>query len=373
MGSVSIEQVQTGRQLKEFIELPWKIYRSYERWVPPLKSEVRRLLDTRKHPFWKSAQGTLFLARRSGDVVGRIAAIVDRSYNDFHKESVGVWGFFECENEAETAAELFSTARDWVRDKGMTFFRGPMSPSINYEVGMLVEGFQYPPVIMMPYNPSYYLDLAKTCGLEKEKDLIALNVVGEKAYSQRVERLARRIMRTQKVTVRHFNKKDLYADARLINDIYHESWADNWGYVPLNDAEVGQLAANLNRIGDPDLVFFLYYQDEPVGVCMLLWDINPLLKALNGRLGITGIIKFLFYRRFATGARGVLFGFKKKYRKIGLPLVAFDHVRRIHMEKNFQYMELGWNLEDNAAINQFDEEVGGQVYKRYRVFGNPIC
>lgn len=372
MGRVVIEQVESKAQMKQFVDLPWKIYRTYENWVPPLKSEVRRLLDTRRHPFWKFGERALFVARRDGDVVGRVAAIIDGNYNKYHNERVGVWGFFECENDAESAAQLLSSAKAWVSNKGMTFFRGPMSPSINYEVGMLVEGFQYPPVIMMPYNPPYYLDLAEACGLEKEKDLVALKTRRDHMRSDRVERLARRVIRTQRVTVRSFNKKDFEADARLLKELYDESWSDNWGYVPMSDEEAAELGKNLKRIGDPDLVFFLYYRGEPAGVCMVLWDINPVLKKLNGRIGLTGLLKFLYYRRLITNVRGVLFGFRKKFRKLGLPLVAFDYLMRQQLKKKFEDVELGWNLEDNDAINQFDKEIGGQLYKRYRIFGNPV-
>ncbi len=373
MGLVEIEQVGTRTQMREFIELSWRIYRSYENWVPPLKSEIRRLLDTGKHPFWKFGERELFLARRRGEVVGRIAAIIDPNYNHYHNEKVGVWGFFECENDENTAAALFSAAKDWVSAKGMNFFRGPMSPSTNYEIGMLVEGFQYPPVIMMPYNPPYYLDLAQACGLEKEKDLIALKTRRDHMRSDRVERLARRIVRTQKVSIRPFDRKHFGADVRLLKEIYEDSWSDNWGFVPLSPDEVDELAKNLKKIADPDLVFFLYYRDEPAGVCMVLWDINPVLKKLNGTLGITGLIKIMFYKKLIRNVRGVLFGFKKQYRKLGLPLVAFDYLMRIQAEKKFVDVELGWNLEDNDAINQFDTEIGGKVYKRYRIFGNPIA
>lgn len=373
MARVEIVPVTGRSELNEFVDLPWKIYAEYPNWVPPLKAKVRHMLDLKRHPFWEFADRELYLARRGNETVGRIAAIINRNHNKYHDERMGVWGFFEAENDREIAGALFSAAEDWVRNKGMSFLRGPMNPSTNYEVGTLIEGFQYPPTVMMTYNPPYYTDLIESAGFGKEKDLLALIIEPSDRSSKRVERLARRIVRNNHITIRTANPNDIETELKLILDIYHESWADNWGFVPMTEGESKEMAKDLARIADPELIFFPYYHDEPAGVAMVLPDVNPLLKRLNGRIGLTGLLKIALYKKEITGLRGVLFGIRKAYQKLGLPLVAFDYMNRTGRSKNYQYLELGWNLEDNNAINQFDQEVGGRIIKRYRIYRKEIA
>jgi hypothetical protein len=179
MAGIEIVTVEGGSELKDFIDLPWRIYAEYPNWVPPLKKEVRRLLDPRRHPFWEFSERILFLARRGSKTVGRIAGIIDRHYNQFQSEKMGIWGFFECADDPEAAAALFSSVETWVHQKGMTFIRGPLNPSTNYELGLLIEGFNYPPALMMAYNPPYYPGLVESCGFTKEKDLLAFLIEGD--------------------------------------------------------------------------------------------------------------------------------------------------------------------------------------------------
>lgn len=368
MADIDVTLVNNRSELTKFIDLPWTIYDEHSNWVPPLKAEVRRLLDPQQHPFWQFSERALFLARRGTEVVGRIAAIVDGNYNQFHNERMGIWGFFECVDDEQVSRALFSEAEQWTLSKGMDFIRGPLNPSTNYEIGLLVEGFEYPPTIMMTYNPPYYGRLIESQGFVKDKDLIALMVEKNDRSSQRVERLARRIMRNSSITLRTLNMKDVEKEVALIGDIYMECWSENWGFVPMTQAEMGEMARNLARIADPDLVFFLYYNDEPAAVGLVVPDINPLLKRLNGKIGLLGLLKIALYKREIKGLRAMLFGVRKSYQKLGLPLVAFDYMNRTGREKKYHYLELGWNLEDNDSINQFDSEVGGKVLKRYRIY-----
>jgi hypothetical protein len=368
MNGIYVTPVRGGEDLNEFINLPWNIYADSSNWIPPLRGEVRRLLDTQRHPFWQFAERVLFLARRGEEVVGRIAAIVDRNHNRFHNERMGIWGFFECVDDKNVARALFTEAEEWILSQGMGFMRGPLNPSTNYEAGLLVEGFQYAPTIMMTYNLPYYEELVESQGFSREKDLIALIVKEGHQSSQRVERLARRIVHKSNVQIRPLNIKDLETEVALIGEIYTECWSNNWGFVPLTKAELGEMARNLKRFADPDLIFFLYYNDDPAGLGLVLPDINPLLKRLNGDIGLSVFIKIALYRKEVTGLRAMLFGIRKIYQNLGLPLVALDYMQRTGRNKNYQYIELGWNLEDNDAINQFDQEVGGKVTKRYRIY-----
>ena len=373
MRGVDIALVKDEADMKAFVDLHWKIYAGDSNWVPPLKAEVRKLLDTHEHPFWKFSRRAIFLARRGSETVGRIAAIVDDNYNRFHQEKFGAWGFFECENDPDAAAALFQSAEEWLRSQGMTFMRGPLNPSTNYELGLLIEGFEYPPAVMMNYNPPYYQTLVESCELTKEKDLRALLVEGLGFNSERVERLAKRVMKQNRVSIRTFNKKHFVSDLYLLREIYNDAWNDNWGFVPLTDEELTEIASNLRRIADFDLVFFIYLETEPVGVALVLPDINPLLKRFNGRIGVLGLLKILLYRKEIRGVRCALFGVKKQYQKLGIPLVVFDYMNRMGLQKKeYKYLELSWTLEDNAAINQFAEELGGRFYKRYRIFSKAL-
>lgn len=358
--------------MQAFMDLPWKIYARDPHWVPPLKKEVARLLDPEKHPFWQFARRRLFLAQRGNETVGRIAGIVDHNYNRFHDERMGIWGFFECAADNEAAAALFAAVEEWIRDQGMTFLRGPLNPSTNYEGGLLVEGFDQDPVFMMTYNPSYYPELVEAQGFAKEKDLLSFRVDRGWQPPPWVKRVARRIISKTNIQMRPMDLREFATELAHVKEIYHEAWFDNWGFVPMTDAEMDDLGRNLARILNPDLCFFLLDGREPVGVGMVIDDINPLLKRFNGKIGLLGWLKFLLFKKEIIGWRGLIFGIKKKYQQLGLPLVAFDYLFRMLAEnpkyKRYQYIELGWNLEDNDLINQWYLDGGVKVHNRYRVY-----
>jgi len=369
MTDIQIVQVQTPSDLNAFINLPWKLYRKHPNWVPPLKKYVRKLLDTKRHPFWQFSDQLLLLARRGSETVGRIAGIIDRNYNRYHNAGMGAWGFFECINDREVARALFSRVEDWVCGQGMTFLRGPLNPSTNYEVGLLVDGFDGLPTFMMPYNPPYYLDLVESAGFRKEKDLLSFIVDRNWEPPEWMEALGRRLREQGSVTVRSGDVKNLHAEIALMKKIYDESWAKNWGFVPMTDDEGSELAANLVRIVDPDFAVFIFFKNEPAGVGLAVPDLNPLLKRLNGKIGLIGAIKWLLYRKEVRGLRGLLFGVKEEYRQLGLPFVGLTHALQVARGSDrYDYLELGWNLEDNEAINKLEEEGGARPHKRYRVY-----
>ena len=369
MAGIEIITVEGESELKDFIGLPWRIYAGYSRWVPPLKKEVRRMLDPRNHPFWEFSERILFLARRGSETVGRIAGIIDYHYNQFHGEKMGIWGFFECADDLEAAAALFSSVERWVYQKGMTFLRGPLNPSTNYEVGLLIEGFDYPPALMMAYNPPYYPRLVESCGCSKEKDLVAFLIEGPYQLPEWMDRLGERLTKKKGVHIRPFRPKDQDSEFALIKEIYNASWSGNWGFVPLSDNEIRDIQKTVMKFADTDLAFFIYYDQEPVAVCVILPDLNPLLKRLNGRIGLLGLLKLLIYRGEIRGLRGLIFGIKEEYRQLGFPMLAFHHLYKIVRKKEkYHYLELGWCLEDNESINFLVEEACAKIYKKYRIF-----
>jgi hypothetical protein len=369
MAGIEIIAVERERELKDFIDLPWKIYAEYPNWVPPLKKDVRRQLDPRKHPFWEFSERVLFLARRGPETVGRIAGIIDRNYIRCHNENMGVWGFFECTDDEEAATLLFSSVETWARRKGMTFMRGPLSPSMNYETGLLIDGFDYPPAVGMTYNPPYYLKLIESGGCTKEKDLLAFLIDGEYRLPDWMEQLAERTAQKKGVRIRHVDPKRMDAEFDLIRDIYNDSWSGNWGFVPLTSNEMRDIQKSVTPFADPGLVFFMYCEDEPAAVCVIFPDVNPLLKCLNGRISPLGLLKVLIQWRKIRGLRLLMFGIKEKYRQLGLPMLAFYHIYKVAREQmKYQNLEMGWTLEENESINALIEEAGGKRYKKYRIF-----
>ncbi|WP_319585641.1 acyl-CoA N-acyltransferase [uncultured Desulfobulbus sp.] len=369
MAGIEIVTVTSRSELKDFIDLPWTIYADYPQWVPPLKKEVRRMLDPGTHPFWEFSERILFLARRGKKNVGRIAGIIDRHHNEFHREQMGIWGFFECADDPEAALALFSSVESWVRRKEMTFVRGPLNPSLNYEAGLLIDGFDSPPALMMPYNPPYYPRLIEACGFSKEKDLFSFIIDGEYRLPEWMESLAERLTRKKGIHIRPFRLKDPVPELALVREIFNDCWSGNWGYVPLSDHEIGVIGKSMVAIADPDLAFFIYYEDEPAGVCVILPDINPLLKRFNGRIGLSGLLKIALYRQEITGLRALLFGIKEKYRQLGLPLLAIRHLYEVVRKKGkYSALELCWTLEDNESINSLVEEAGARIHKKYCIY-----
>jgi hypothetical protein len=369
---LKIDIVQNKKDLKDFLALPWHIYKDDSCWVPPLLSEVKELLDTKKNPFWEHARKELFLVRKNGKVVGRIAAVVNDNHNNFHQEKTGFFGFFECINDYEVAKCLFDSAKEWCSKNNMKILRGPLSPSMNDECAFLLEGFDLPPVIMMAYTPPYYLELSERYGFKKAKDLYAFLFVEEEGIPERIIRIAEKVKKKTGVRIRAFDKKNFEKDVQSLKDIYNTAWEKNWGFVPLTEKEMDLTAKKLKSFYDPELVLFAEVNGEPVGVSVIVPDVNQMLKKLNGRLNLIGIIKALYYKRKIDGSRALIFGFKKEYRNFGLNAALFAETVLNGGRLGYKWCELSWNLEDNDLINNFDSAAGGKLYKKYRIYEMPI-
>jgi GNAT superfamily N-acetyltransferase len=365
---VTVTTVKTPAQMRQFLDLPFRLYRSNPNWVPPLKKEVRAMLDQKHHPFWEHARGELFLAEQDGRVIGRISAQVDDNYNRLWNERLGSFGFFECEDDQTAADVLFDAAAGWVRHQGMDVLRGPMSPSSNDEWGWLLDAFDQPPVLMMPYNPPHYPKLAELWGLVKAKDLLAFIKHSSTPMPQRFIELAEKLRQNPRISVRPVNMKDLPREMAIIKELYNESWQKNWGFAPMTNKEMDLLATNLKNFAEPEMVLLAFYDGKPAGLSITLPDMNQVLRRLNGRLGPVELVKFLYYRRRITGARALVFGFKQEYRRLGLPVLLFYQTEQFMRRRGYQWCELSWNLEDNRLINDFDRELGAEVYKHYRVY-----
>jgi len=370
-----VQQVGSKRDRSRFLRLPWRIYAGDPHWVPPLLAGMKDKLDARRHPFFKHAEAASFLAYREGDPepVGRITALIDRNHNEAHQDRTGFFGLFECLNDTEAARALVDAAADWCAARGMDTLRGPMNLSMNDECAMLLEGFDGPPVVMMPYNPRYYLDLMADCGMVKAKDLYAFKVLADKAGRERVQAALARLTNLEEFAFRPISKKSLVEDALKAADIYNRGWARNWGFVPWTEDEMKHMARDLVRFADLDLVLLAEHKGRAVGFAFALPDLNQvLIKIRNGRLLPFGIFRLLLGRKRITGVRALVFGIVPEHLHTGLAYILYDKLGRAITAKGYTWCELSWQLEDNQAINKFAASIGGEVYRKYRIWEKPI-
>ena len=282
MRNIHIENVKTKKDLKKFLYFPWEVYKDDPNWVPPLIVDMKEKLDRKKNPFFEHADMELFLAYKDNKAVGRIAAILDKNHNKFHNEKIVFFGLYESFNNLETAANLLDKVAEWGRERGMEVLRGPMNLSMNDECAFLLEGFDSPPVIMMAYNPPYYLELMEKCELVKAKDLYAFYMTRDHKTAEQVEAIVENARKKINVKIRTINMKNLAEEVKRIQFIYNNAWEKNWGFVPMTDAEMDHMAKELKPIIVPDLAMFAFINDQPVGFS-LSWP-DSLLARLEIRI-----------------------------------------------------------------------------------------
>lgn len=366
---LEVRPVRSRGELRHFIHLPWRIYANDERWVPPLISDMRTILDRNKHPYHQHSVSEYFLAWRGNEVVGRIAATINHRYDEVHGEGTGFFGFFESMNDPEAARVLLQTAEEWLSQYGAKRVLGPISFSTNEEapIGLLVEGFQHPQVLMTAYNPPWYADLIEGAGYSKEKDLLAFKITGATpppALARGVERLARR----SGISVRTFQVDRFDEELEAIKEIYNRSWEANWGFVPMTDAEFEYLARDFRPVLDPELCIIAEAEGQPVGFSLVLPDYNQVLRHLNGRLLPFGVFKFLWYRRKIEGIRILTLGLVPGYRRRGLDAMMYLRIFQAAKMRGYEWAEASWILEDNWDIQRGIERCGGEAYKRHRIY-----
>lgn len=373
MSDVRIQRVKSRADLKEFIRLPWRIYEGDPNWVPPLILDVKEKLNKRKNPFFEHADMELFLARRNKGLTGRIAAIVDDNHNAVHNEKVVFFGMYESVDDSATARALLDHAAAWGRERGMTTLRGPMNLSLNDECAFLLEGFDSPPTVMMPYNPPFYLDLMEKSGLSKAKDLYAFFMERDHVTADKVGAITERVRRETKFTLRTIDVARAEEEAESIAVIYNDGWENNWGFVPWTENEMRHMVKNLKRLADPSLVIIAEDRGRPAGFAFGLPNYNEVLQTMNGRLFPFGFIKFLLGRKNIKGLRAAVFGVLQAYRHTGLSYLLYDELNKNGIARGYEWGEMSWQLEDNEAINRFAVSIGGRIYKKYRIFEKEIA
>ncbi len=367
---VRIAPVRNRQDLHQFTQLPWQLYSDDPAWVPPLLFDLKKLLSPKKHPFHKHADVQYFLARLNGQVVGRIAAIVNHRHIQFHNESVGFFGFFESIDDQDVAQALLAAAEQWVGQRGVRSVRGPMSFSTNEECGLLVNGFNTAPMVMMSHHRPYYARLIRTAGYAKAKDLLAylIDLREDATIPERLVHGVQRLQRKQAITIRSIDVRRFEEEVRLLHGIYHRAWEHNWGFVPMTEAEVDLLAHTLRLVADPKLCLIAELDNRPVGFALALPDYNQVLRRMNGRLFPLGALKLLWYKRRIDALRVLLLGTNPDVRVRGLDAMLYLKLWQHVLAYGYRLVECSWILEDNWSMQRGLERMGARIYKTYRVF-----
>jgi GNAT superfamily N-acetyltransferase len=374
--------VTTKEQRRAFASFPWRIYKDDPYWVPPIFMDRLALLDPEKHPFWEHAEQQLFLAMRDDELVGTICAHVNHRHNETWGDKVGFFGFFEAIEDQAVAAALFDAASSWLREQGMEAIRGPENLSQNEECGLLVDGFDMPPVVMMMYNPRYYQDLIERAGFEKAQDLYAWDILTS-IFDYDVQRLPRKFVRVaeqarkrENLVVRNIDMKRFDEEVALAKIVYNRAWEQNWGFVPMTDHEIEHFGQEIKMILDPDLLVIAEVDGQPAGISLAIPDVNQaLLKARPQpnmwSLPLT-LVKFLWYRRKVDVLRALIMGVVPEYRALGIDALLYVETARAAFRKGYKRTEMSWILESNDMVNRILERIGGKIYKIYRIYQKPV-
>lgn len=374
--SIEIRKVTDSSGTKKFVNSQWNFYEGDPNWVAPIKMDRMKLLNREKNPFFKHADMQLFLAYDGKEIVGRVAAITNDNHNAIHKDKVGFFGFFESTNNQEVADKLFDAAVLWLKSKGMTDIRGPVNPSTNDEVGLLVDAFDMPPVILMPYNPPYYQQLIENYGFKKEKDLLAYILHHDTYASEKLTRMQQIVRDRKGITIRALNFKDgkqFKADVKTLKEIYNAAWQPNWGFVKMTDAEFDFLANDLKTIAEPKLTIIAEIKGKPVGFALSLPDINQSL-IYNKRGGILGAVWCLLTKKKKIDlTRIIVLGVLPEYQSSGIDAVLYHEIGETAFDLGMPKGEASWILEDNEMMKRgLETTMKGEVYKTYRIFQKAI-
>ncbi|HET6402692.1 MAG TPA: GNAT family N-acetyltransferase [Candidatus Kapabacteria bacterium] len=368
----TIRQISSKAEKRRFVRMLWDIYADDPNWVPPLEMDRMKLIDEEKNPFYSHADTRWWIAERNGKPVGRIAAIVNHNYNEVQNERAGFFGFFESVNDSVVAKSLFQHAEQWLREQGMNVVYGPANPSSNDEYGLLVEGFDRPPVFLMTYNPPYYAALIEQNGFVKDQDLYAYLLSQHTTRSEKLARVSKAMAERGKVTVRPMNTKRFKEEVESIKQIYNNAW-ENVGFVPFTDAEMDFLAKDLKQIYDPELVLFAEVDGKSVGFALSLPDVNQAFHSGNpiprGIMNLpVGIWKLFTKKKAIDTVRIIVLGVLPQYRNRGVDAMLYWETVNTAKRKGYQYGEASWVQETNIPMNRAAEMMNGIKYKTYRVY-----
>lgn len=373
---IEIRPIANKREFKQFFRFPWLHYSQDPNWAPPLLSIRRQLLDKAKHPAWQYMEGEYFAAWRGEEMLGTIVAFINHEHNRYQGENIGFFGMFETVNDPEVAQALLSAASQWTRARGAEAMRGPATFTTNEKCGLLIDNFS-PPVIMMPYNPPYYQELIEAAGFEKVMDLHCLymdrDLIAANDTLARLERLVSRAAKRSNINVRQFNGRDKKTEFKRFQAIYNAAWQENWGFLPMNEAELQSLVDDLGMLVEPDLAFFAEIAGEPVGFALSIPNFNEPLQRAYPRPGVPEwltMAQVAWHWKIRKSIRGVrmpLMGVKKQYRNKGVELAMFLALMKALLPSRYDYLDSGWILETNPLIG-ISVNLGSKIYKTHRFY-----
>lgn len=355
-----------GKGINDFIEFPFRLYSGDTLFSSPLKRDLKKDFSE-ANPFFKHAKVRFFIVKEDGKTLGRIVSIINTRHIQYHGEKAGFFGFFECINDFEVAKLLLDTVKTELISNDMTIMRGPMNFSTNEECGFLIEGYEFPPIIMTPYNPPYYNDYMERYGMRKAKDLFAFIHDVRERLPEKVLRVAA-IAEKRGITVRPVQKESFDSEMLIFKEVYNSAWDKNWGFIPLTDEEIYYLGSKLRDIVVPELVLIAEDNGVPVGFMGLLPDFNQVLRRMQGSLNPLSIVKALYYQRRITDLRLLLLGIKREYRHRGVDALLFREGFKGILKGGYKRVEFSWILEDNIPVQRLVEMIGARLYKRYRIY-----
>jgi GNAT superfamily N-acetyltransferase len=370
MSDVVVKPVQSRREKRLFLEFPWQHYGGDPHWIPPLRSDDKRLVGYRPHPFYEKNECQTFLAFRGGEVCGRIAAIHNRAHNEHFKEQRGFFGFFECCDDRHAAHALFDAARDWLARRDLRPIRGPTSPGLNYLAGTLIEGFDSPPTFMMPYNPPYYPALIEGYGFRKAQDLYAYSGTLDMLapVQAKLEPVAAQIVERLGVRIRTMNRWRFKRDVAEFLSVFNRSAVGHWGFAPFSQAEVDDLAKGLSWLLVPEMAVGAEVDGKLVGVAIVLPDYNPRIRQIDGRLFPFGFLRLLANKRKIKKVRSMTTNVLPEYHLLGVGLVLLRAMVPKGLEWGTTEVEFSWVAESNALSRGALEKGGAKRSKTYRVY-----
>ncbi len=371
--AVEVAPVRGRRLRREFVQLPYRFYRGNPHWVPPLIADEKNFIRPGRNPFLENNPVELFLARRGGRSVGRVAAVLNLDHQRQHRDRCGFFGLFECADDPQAAEALIKAASGWLRDRGCDTLRGPASFSLNGVAGLLLDGFDRPPAVLMAYNPPYYRELLEKLGFRQAMRFFAYEVSRETIrFPRAVGRLEERL-HGQGITFRPFDLRHAERDMGHVIDLFNQAWSDNWGFVPTTLAEGLDDLKKMRPVIKPDLILFAEKEGRPVGFSLSLPDINQALRPLRGRLLPIGWLRLLRNLKRIDAIRVTLMGVLKEHRHLGIDLVFYKRTAENAYRLGIYKAEMSWILENNEPMNRVLRHINARITKRYALYEKSLA